>query len=159
MTAPFRIAAVLGLGFAAMAQAQDFDAAPYATVKGWQVDTLTDSAGFLACAGASEQPDGFLILMHTRDDEWVLRVPTSQTEGFEGAIITVDDHEIDAQFGFKPEGAGEGTIDDSTLALIHNGAALKIAIHGEKATNWVLTGSGAVIGKITECAAHKGIKP
>lgn len=155
------LSAGLGLAFSVLApaaMAQDFDAAPYAAVKGWQVDALSNDQGFLGCAGSSQQAEGYLILMRTADG-WKVRVPSTQTESYAGALITIDGRRIESQAGFAPEGAAELLITDQAAGWIANGAALTVEVDGDQTTSWVLSGSAAMIGKVNECYAGQGLAP
>lgn len=152
----------LGLALSVLAPAvlaQDFDASPYATVKGWQVDVLSNDQGFLGCAGSVQQAQGYLIVMRTAQDGWKLRVPSSQTESYAGALITIDSHAIDSQAGFTPEGAAELLITETAVGWIANGSRLKIEVNDDLTTQWALSGSAAMIGKINECFAGQGQAP
>ena len=152
------LSAVICATFGLAAQAQDFEIETYAAdVRGWQVDALSDDQGFFACAGMSgEQKDGYLAVMQTRDG-WMLRVPTEQTESFEGALVTIDGREIDSQIGFFPEGAGHIALADQAVDWIAQGSRLKVAVNNDLTTNWVLSGSAAMVTKVTECYKRKGV--
>lgn len=145
-------------GLATAAAAQDFDVTPYGTTRGWQVDSLTDGSGFLGCAGSVEQGPGFLILAKTRDG-WMLRVPTRNTEGFDGAVIEIDGYKIDSQVGYTPEGAGEAYLDAGAIPRLANGSRLTVAINNDQTTKWALSGSAAMITKVEECYSRKGKAP
>ncbi len=140
------------------AMAQDFDVNPYAAVKGWQVDVVSTDQGFLGCAGSIQQAQGYLILMRTGDG-WTVRVPSTQTESYAGALITIDGRAIESQAGFTPEGAAELLVTDQAAGWIANGSSLTVEVDGDQTTRWVLSGSAAMIGKVNECYAGQGQAP
>ncbi len=138
------------------AQAQSFDAAVYAAdVRGWQVDALTDGQGFLGCGGTTDQPFGVLGVIQSRDG-WLLRVPTQQTESFEGAVVTIGNRQIDAQIGFLPEGAGEIYLTDQAIGWLAQADEVTVAVNNDYTATWGLLGSAAMITKVKECYARKG---
>lgn len=136
----------------------DLDMAPYGSVRGWDVYSLSSGPSFMGCAASIEQPGGFLILQK-KDYGWELRVPANQTEGFDGGVIVLDGKTVDAQFGFTPEGAGEAGLDDGFVARLRQGTKLTTQINGEKPVNWSLKGSAAVVTKIEECYTNQGVQP
>lgn len=147
-------------GHVGAAGADSYDIAPYAEVKGWQVDSLKDapSGTFLGCMASSEQPSGYLMVGQMVWG-WLVRVPADKTEGYEGGVIAVDGKAVDSQFGFAPEGAGEANISDEMVPQIGNGTALTTKINGEAPVTWRLEGSGAMIGKVKECFTNNGVAP
>lgn len=146
--------AVLWLG--GVAQAQSFDAAVYAAdVRGWQVDALTDDQGFLGCGGTTDQPFGVLGVIQSRDG-WLLRVPSMQTESFEGALVTIGRRDIDSQIGFLPEGAGEIFVTDQAIGWLAAADRVTVAINNDYTATWGLLGSAAMIAKVKECYSRKG---
>jgi len=152
---PFLLASAV-LCPAGTAFAQSFTTTLYSPdVRGWQVEALTDSQGFLGCGGTSDQPFGVIAVVRSRDG-WLLWVPTSQTESFEGAVVTIDRRVIDAQVGFLPEGVGEIFLTDQAIGWLSQADEVTVAINNDYTATWGLLGSAAMITKVNECYQNRG---
>lgn len=145
--------------FAVPAAAQNFTGseAPYASVKGWDVLSLKDSAGsFVSCGAVKTENGNRVMLAQGADWSWIVATPTNQYGTFGGGVLEIDKVSIDSQFGFTG-GFAHRDLSGSELQAIKKGRQMGIAINGDGGTRWwSLSGSTAATLKVTECVQRKG---
>jgi len=129
--------------------------AHYGDARGWGVYAIQKAGGFAGCRAVRSGAQGQMMLEKSRLG-WRLIVPTYQTARFGGAILGVDKHDIDSQFGFEG-GFASRDLGGADLNLIRNGSFLSVEIMGDPRREWPLTGSAAAILKAEECASSYGV--
>ncbi len=153
----------------AMAQAIKASEQPnfYASVRGWDVFSITDSEwGFQGCRAIKNGRSGMIMIGYTPIDrtanngDWQLIVPTLHQGRYDGGIVSVDGYEYTGQFGFS-QGWATKQLSEYELASIKDGDVLRVKINGDPvpSRSWELKGSTAASLKAYECTHKGGIAP
>jgi hypothetical protein len=126
----------------------------YSTVRGWNVESVYENGQFTGCRAApNTRADTWSLGL--LNGLWTMGVPTYRSSGYEGAVVSVDGREIDAQFGFN-NGTATREVVPWELNLLKNGSNVNVRINGESAQTFSLRGSTAAIFKVQECSNQAG---